>query len=275
MSDAADLATLGACRVYAQSRLPRFEADLLTCRAARVPRAHLYAFAERPVTSDRARELGSLVRRRVAGEPVAYILGERGFWGLDLSVTPSAMIPRADTETLVAVALPLIRPDARVLDLGTGCGAVALAIAAERPRAAVTASDIDAACVALCARNAARHNLQVAVRVANGFAGLTDRFDVIVSNPPYVAIGDPHLDAGDPRFEPALALIGGATGLEFLARLIAAAPARLRRGGWLAVEHGHEQGGETASMLATAGFASIRNYRDIERRPRVTAGRWP
>lgn len=275
MTGAAALDTLGACAAYARERLPRLEADLLVRRAAAVPRAHLYAFEERHMRPEDHAVARDWIARRTAGEPLAYILGEREFWGLNLEIARCAMTPRPDTETLVAAALPLVGANATVLDIGTGCGAVALAIASERPEARIVATDIDAACVALARRNAERCGLAVRTLLADGFAGVTERFDVIVSNPPYVAAADPHLQRGDLRFEPRRALVGGATGVEFLARLIAEAPAHLQPRGWLAVEHGHEHGPAVTTLFQQAGFTQVETRRDIENRPRVTLGRQP
>lgn len=269
------LETLGACAAYARCRLPRLEADLLVRQAAGVPRAHLYAFQERRLRPAKRAIAREWIARREAGEPVAYILGEREFWRLNLEVARCAMIPRPDTETLVAAALPLVKANAKVLDVGTGCGAVALAIAAERTDARIVATDINAACVALARRNAERCGVAVRTRLADGFAGVTERFDIILSNPPYLAAADPHLRRGDLRFEPRRALVGGATGLEFLTRLVADAPKHLELGGWLAVEHGHEQGPAVAGLFRQAEFAQVETQRDIEGRPRVTLGRQP
>ena len=164
---------------------------------------------------------------------------------------------------------------ARVLDLGTGCGAIALAVAAERPGARVVATDIDPASIALCRRNADRLGLAVESRVADVFEGLTGRFDVIVSNPPYVDDDDAHLDRGDLRFEPRGALLGGANGgLDFIARLVREAPDHVLRGGWLCIEHGHDQGAPVAGLFASRGFRDIQGRRDDGGRPRVTVGRW-
>ena len=267
--------TLRECVVYARRHLPRYEADLLVSTSLGVPRNHLYAFDERAVDALSFARMAETVARRQGGEPVAYILGERGFWNLDLEVTPAVLIPRADTETLVAAALPLIGPNARVLDIGTGCGAVALAIAKERPQASVTATDVVPACIDLCRRNAERLGLSVATSVADCFLGVGGRFDVIVSNPPYVDDDDPRLDEGDLRFEPSRALRGGPNGgLDIIARLVREAPDHLLPGGWLCLEHGCDQERALARAFRARGFRRVRCHRDIENRPRVTVGRW-
>ena len=270
-----EAATIGGCAAYARGRLPRFEADLLVCGALDIPRSRIYAFAERVAGAADARRVRCWVARRRGGEPLAYILGQRGFWGLDLAVTKDALIPRPDTETLVAAALPLISDQARVLDLGTGSGAVALAIAAERPAARVVASDIDPRCLALCRRNAARLGLALETRLADGFNGVAGKFNAIVSNPPYVAADDEHLRQGDLRFEPRRALVGGATGLEFIAALIRAAPRHLEPGGWLCLEHGDDQAPAVRELYRDAGFGAPHTRLDLERRPRATVGQIP
>lgn len=246
---------------------------MLTCGALGVSRAALHGFAERTVERALASRLKRWVERRAAGEPVAYILGRRGFWTFDLEVSPSVLIPRPDTEALVAAVLPLIDDGCRVLDVGTGSGAVALAIASERPSASVTATDLDPRCIALCRRNAAHLGVELRTLVTDCFEGLEGRFDLIVSNPPYVAADDPHLAHGDLRFEPRLALVGGTDGLGFLRRLIAEAPGRLLPGGWLAVEHGCVQGMAVRRLFREHGFVSVCTYADIESRPRATIGR--
>ncbi len=269
-------ATLGDCAAYARQRLPRWEADALVCRALQVPRSHLYAFTECAAEPADAIRMADWISRRVHGEPMAYILGERGFWGLDLAVTPAALIPRPDTELLVAAALEHIHSGDRVLDIGTGCGAVALAIASEHPDARVVATDVDPRCIALCRRNAARHGLHIETRVADCFAGLDLRFDVVVSNPPYIAEGDRHLRQGDLRFEPRRALVGGPNrGLDFIARLVRDATHRLEPGGWLCVEHGCDQADAVHDLFREQGIAAVRNHRDLEDRPRVTVGCLP
>ena len=274
--------TIGDCVAFARCRLPRLEADVLTAHALAVPRSHLYAFQERPVSRSAGIRAAGWVERRASGEPVAYILGEREFWSLALAVTPDALIPRPETETVVAAALERIGPEARVADLGTGCGAIALAIASERPGAGVLATDIDPACAELCRRNAARLQVAatqadpgVAVVVADLFDGIGNVFDVIVSNPPYVAASDPHLHRGDLRFEPRVALDGGERGLRVIERLIREAPAHLADGGWLCIEHGCTQHHEVRDLFVAAGFDAIECFPDLGRRPRATVGRVP
>lgn len=267
--------TIRECVVYARRCLPRYEAELLVSTSLGVPRNHLYAFDERVVAPAAFSRMAETVARRQQGEPVAYILGMRGFWNLDLEVTPDVLIPRPDTETLVAAALPLIAPRARVLDIGTGSGAIALAIASERPEASVMATDVDPACIAACRCNARRLGLSVATRVADCFEGIGDRFDVIVSNPPYVDDDDPRLDEGDLRFEPRRALCGGPNGgLDIIARVIREAPDYLLPGSWLCLEHGDDQEGALAQAFEARGFRRVRCHRDIENRPRVTVGCW-
>ena len=184
------------------------------------------------------------------------------------------LIPRPDTETLVGTALPLIADDARVLDLGTGCGAIALAIATERPGAMVVATDIDPACIALCRRNAGRLGVRVETRLADCFDGLDGRFDAIVSNPPYVDDADARVERGEVRFEPRRALLGGPNGgLDFIARLVGAASERLVPDGWLCIEHGYDQGESVACLFEEHGYRGIQGHADYEGRPRVTVGR--
>ena len=266
-------AAIGDCAAFARAQLPIVEADILTCGALGVSRAALHGFAERTVERGLALRLERWVERRAGGEPCAYILGRRGFWTFDLEVSPSVLIPRQDTETLVAAVLPLIEDGSRVLDVGTGSGAVALAIASEKPTASVTATDLDPRCIAHCRRNAAHLGVELRTLVADCFNGLVERFDLIVSNPPYVAADDPHLARGDLRFEPRLALVGGADGLGFLKRLIAEAPGRLLPCGWLAVEHGCTQGTAVGRLFREHGFERVHTCADIEDRPRATIGR--
>lgn len=218
------------------------------------------------------------VTLRMAGEPVAYIIGVRGFWSLDLAVTPATLIPRPETELLVEWALECLPADEprRVLDLGTGSGAIALAVKRERPRCAVTAVDLSAAALAVAAGNAERLGLQVTFRESDWFAALAgERFDLLLANPPYIAPDDPHLGQGDLRYEPRHALAAAEAGLADLRRLAEAAPAHLAPGGWLLLEHGYDQGAAVRALLAANGFAEPATRRDLAGHERITGGRLP
>jgi release factor glutamine methyltransferase len=267
----------------AQQSLPigeaRREAELLLAHALQQPRAWLFAHAEETVALDVVTRFNALVARRAAGEPVAYLTRHREFWSLDLVLTPEVLIPRPDTELLVELALRHIphSADMEVADLGTGSGAIALAIAWERPRARILASDASAAALTVAKANATRldfHNIEFVHGV--WFAALGKRrFDMIVSNPPYVAAGDPHLTQGDVRHEPRQALVSGADGLDAIRILVRDASKHLKRGGWLMLEHGHDQGDVVRKLLEKHGFVEIFTARDIERRERVTGGAIP
>lgn len=240
-------------------------------------RGWLYAHPEAPVSTEAAARYHALLMRRAAGEPVAYLTGRQGFWSLDLEVSPAVLIPRADTEVLVEQALLRlpVTATATVADLGTGSGAVALAIAKERPHTQVVATDLSAAALRIAQSNARRLGLGN-VRFCQGdwlapLAG--ERFDLIVSNPPYIAGDDPHLAQGDLRFEPMLALASGPDGLAALRAIVTHAPAHLRPGGWLLLEHGWQQGEAVRALLHAAGFRDVASVCDLEQRERVTFGR--
>lgn len=265
--------------LQARTRIEPREAALLLAHALGRTAAWLYAHGNDPVTEAEARRFRELVGRRAAGEPVAYLTGRRGFWTLDLAVGPETLIPRPETERLVELALERVAQGtpARLLDLGTGSGAIALALARERPRAEVTATDRSSGALDIARRNARDHGI-ANVHFARGdwfepVAGA--RFDLIVSNPPYIAAGDPHLARGDLRFEPAAALASGEDGLDALRAIAAGAPGHLRPGGWLLVEHGLEQGARVRALFARAGLEQVDTARDLEDRERVTLGRQP
>ncbi|GAB3514945.1 peptide chain release factor N(5)-glutamine methyltransferase [Pseudoxanthomonas daejeonensis] len=263
----------------AARRIAREDAEPLLAHALGRDRAWLFAHATDPVEAELADGFRQLVERRAAGEPVAYLTGRRGFWTLDLEVTPDTLVPRPETELLVELALARIGPDvpARVADLGTGSGAIALAIASERPVAAVVATDISAPTLAVAVRNAQAHRLDnVWFRRGDWDEALgRDRFDLIASNPPYIAEGDPHLAQGDLRHEPPRALSSGADGLDAIRTIVAAASRHLVPNGWLLLEHGLDQGGAVRALLEAAGFAEVSTARDLEQRDRVTLGRLP
>ena len=261
----------------ARARLAPGEAELLLVHVLGRDHGWLYAHGTDPLAPAHAERFAALVARRAAGEPVAYLTGRRGFWTLDLQVGPDTLIPRPETELVVELALERIPAGqaSRVADLGTGSGAIALAIASERPLASVLATDASAAALEVARANAAAAGLHnVALRHGNWFAPLAgERFDLVASNPPYIAAGDPHLGQGDLRHEPASALASGRDGLDDIRAIIAAAPAHLVPGGWLLLEHGHDQGAAVRDLLRQAGFAEVVTALDLEQRGRVSLGR--
>jgi release factor glutamine methyltransferase len=257
--------------------IDRVDAEWLLAHALGQSRTWLFTHSGDAVPAQAAERFADLLARRQAGEPVAYLTGSQGFWTLELEVSPATLIPRPETELLVQLALERIRPDtvARIADLGTGSGAIALALAQARPGASVIATDASAAALEVARRNAARNRIaNIAFREGDWYAPLPgERFDLIASNPPYIAQGDPHLDEGDLRFEPPTALASGVDGLDALRTIIGAAPLHLRADGWLLLEHGWEQGPAVRALLQAAGFVDIETARDLEDRDRVTSGR--
>lgn len=254
----------------------RLDVELLLAAALGKTRSYLHTWPERIVSSEAAQTFASYVQRRRAGEPVAYILGQQGFWKLDLEVAPHTLIPRPETELLVETALVLLPATAaRVLDLGTGTGAIALALASERPSWQVTAVDRVPEAVALAERNRQRLDLDnVTVCNSHWFSALEgQRYGLIISNPPYIAACDPHLVAGDVRFEPASALVAGDDGLDDLRAIIAKAPEHLEAGGWLLLEHGYDQAPAVRELLAKHDFEQIESRDDLSGHQRISLGR--
>lgn len=255
----------------------RLEAEVLLLHVLGKPRAWLYAHADDSLGAPQREAFAALVARRSAGEPVAYITGTREFWSLDLQVTPATLIPRADTERLVELALERLPLDrtVEVADLGTGSGAIALAIASERPLARVVATDASGAALAIAEANAKKNHINnVEFRQGSWLAAVAGRrFDLIVSNPPYVAEEDAHLARGDLRFEPRSALAAGADGLDDIRCIAGAAPAQLRGDGWLLLEHGHEQAAPVRALLVAAGFSDVATWQDLAGLDRVSGGR--
>jgi len=257
----------------------RFEAEQLLAFVLGVERTWLFAHSDAELETHAQQQFEHLLSLRCAGEPLAYLLGRRGFWNLDLKVNPAVLIPRAETELLVEQALvhlPDNAPLLRIADLGTGSGAIALALARERPLASVIATDISAPALALAVQNARAHGLDnVWFRRGHWCAALGgERFDMIVSNPPYIATDDPHLRQGDLRFEPPLALVSGHDGLAAIGEIVSSACDHLVQGGWLLLEHGYNQGAAICVLLEQAGFSRIQTVCDLEHRPRVTKGQW-
>ncbi|WP_462401346.1 peptide chain release factor N(5)-glutamine methyltransferase [Pseudomonas sp. Marseille-QA0332] len=256
----------------------RLDAELLLAHALGKSRSYLHTWPERIVSSEAAEAFAEYLARRRAGEPVAYILGHQGFWKLDLEVARDTLIPRPETELLVEIALQRVPAvPARVLDLGTGSGAIALALASERPAWQVLAVDRVEQAVALAERNRQRLRLDnVQVRASHWFDALAgQRFGLIVSNPPYIAAADPHLSAGDVRFEPSSALVAGRDGLDDLRAIIAQAPQHLEPGGWLMLEHGYDQGQAVRELLLRQGFCEVDSALDLAGHARISFGCLP
>ncbi|HUL64698.1 MAG TPA: peptide chain release factor N(5)-glutamine methyltransferase [Burkholderiaceae bacterium] len=254
------------------SALPLLEARALLAHALASPREALVAHPEREVNRDAARKFEDLVARRRSGEPLAYLVGEREFYGRPFVVTAAVLIPRPETELLVQLALEHARGLAspKVLDLGTGSGCIAISLALELNSAEVLATDIRAAALAVARANAARLGARVHFIESDWYSAVVDRFDLIVANPPYVAEGDPHLS--DLRYEPQSALVASDSGLACLRPIIAGAPAHLKPAGKLLVEHGYDQAAAVQEIFATAGFEAIKTDRDATGIERVTSG---
>lgn len=255
------------------------EAELLMAHVLDRPRSWLYAHGDEELADDASRRFMALIERRRAGEPVAYLIGQRGFWRFDLQVSPATLIPRPESELLVEQALARLPPDrdALIADLGTGSGAIALSLAMERPLARVIATDASAAALEVAIGNARSLGLEnVDFRLGDWLAPLAGaHFDLIVSNPPYIADTDTHLQQGDLRFEPRIALASGSDGLDDIRRIIRDAPALLVPRGWLLLEHGLDQGDAVRALLAGAGMLDVETVRDLEQRDRVSLGRVP
>lgn len=259
----------------ARERIDEVDARVLLAHALERSSAWLFAHGDDIIEADALDRFETLLARRARGEPVAYLTGRRAFWSFELMVSADTLIPRPETELLVELALERLPAgsESRVADLGTGSGAIALALAHERPQARVVALDVSAGALDIARANARELGLRnLEFRQGDWLQPLADeRFDLIVSNPPYIADADPHLDAL--RYEPAPALSSGADGLDAIRIIAGAAPAHLRSGGWLLLEHGWDQGDAVRALLQAAGFDSVETRRDLEHRDRVTLGR--
>ena len=266
-------------RVLRESGLEACDANLLLQAALGVNRAYLAAHHDQFLNSRQAAAYAERVQRRRAGEPIAYILCEREFYGLNLKITPAVLIPRPETELLVELALERI-PEAqsyRVLELGTGSGNIALALALHRPLARITAVDCSEEALAVARQNSGKllsaESRGIVFKKSNWFDALEgETFDLIISNPPYIASDDAHLQQGDVRFEPGQALNGGSDGLDCIRRIIRGAPLHLRQGGWLLFEHGYDQAVACRGLLAQSGFAGLCCADDLAGIPRVSGG---
>lgn len=266
--------------VDAGSPSARLDAEVLLCHVLDVDRSWLYTWGDREAPRLERARFEALLAARAAGQPVAYLIGEREFWGLRLATSPHTLIPRPDTERLVEAALAHgASPQGRLLDLGTGSGAIALAFASERPGWTVVAIDRSPEAVDLARYNAEQLAIEnVDFNTGDWFTPLLDarkaeRFDLIVSNPPYIAEDDPHLRRGDVRFEPPGALVSGEGGLADLRHLVGEARAHLVAGGWLLLEHGHDQAIAVRDALESAGYADVATLGDLGGNDRVSLGR--
>ncbi|MFP5390370.1 MAG: peptide chain release factor N(5)-glutamine methyltransferase [Gammaproteobacteria bacterium] len=266
----------GASIKALQGALPfdALENRILLCHALGLTRVSLITQSERCITEPEALALAKLVARRQQGEPIAYIVGKREFYGLDFAVNDAVLIPRPDTELLVELALARMPAHARVLDMGTGSGAIAVAVAHTRPDAQVTALDVSEAALKVASSNAAAHDARVRFLHSDWFAALAgERFHIIVSNPPYIRAGDEHLGQGDLRFEPVGALTDHADGLSALRILVDGAGAHLEPGGWLLMEHGYDQATDVRALLGAAGYQDAASWVDLAGIERVSGGR--
>jgi release factor glutamine methyltransferase len=259
------------------SPTPRLDAELLLAHVLGKSRSYLHTWPERELETEQLERYQAAIVRRQAGEPVAYILGQQGFWSLELEVASHTLIPRPDTELLVETVLALLpATPAALLDLGTGTGAIALALASERPAWRLTGVDRVAEAVALAERNRARLSLNNAKFIeSHWFSALAgQRYQLIVSNPPYIAADDRHLAEGDVRFEPSSALVAGADGLDDIRLIIQQAPNYLEAGGWLLLEHGFDQAAAVRELLSARGFSAVESRRDLGGHERISLGRF-
>jgi release factor glutamine methyltransferase len=249
------------------------EVRILLMHALNMSRVQLITQSARILNADEAQRLSMLFQRRINGEPIAYIIGEREFYGLSFHVTPDVLIPRPETELLVELALERLPQNGRLLDMGTGSGAIAVAIASTRLDTAVTALDVSEAALAIARSNSARHGTNVSVLHSDWYGVLVhEQFDIIVANPPYIVAGDIHLTQGDLRFEPISALTDHADGLSALRIIIAGATHHLADGGWLLMEHGYDQSAAVCSLLAAQGFTAVQSWEDLAGIKRVSGG---
>lgn len=266
-------------RLSQYSEQPYLEAQLLLAHSLGQPRTFLYAHPEQSLPEVAAQYFAELLDARRAGTPIAYLTGEREFWSRLFRVTPQVLIPRPDTELLVELVLQRVRHDAaaRLVDLGTGSGAIGITLGLERAGCTVWGVDVSPDALEVANDNAQRLGAtNVRWVCSDWFTAIAERsFDLVVSNPPYVAVGDPHLTQGDLRFEPALALVAGDAGLDAIRHLIPQARSRLNPAGWLLLEHGCQQGEAVRKLLRSSGFERVETYRDLAGLPRASCGRVP
>lgn len=274
---ASSFAGISLQSVLKAAPLDALENRILLCHALQLTRVQLITQSDRLLTNAEADALAALYQRRMEGEPIAYIVGVREFYGLDFHVTPDVLIPRPDTELLVELAMERLPPQGALLDMGTGSGAIAVAIAHTRTDAAVTALDASEAALAIAQGNAAANQTAVAFLQSDWYSALPGdtRFHVIASNPPYIVEGDSHLTQGDLRFEPIDALTDHADGLSDLRIIIDGAALHLHAEGWLLMEHGYDQAAVVRALLDAGGFADVQSWKDLAGIERVSGGKLP
>ena len=268
-----------AARLDATSESPRLDAELLLAQLLGKSRTQLRTRPDLEIDDTDQRAFEGLLMARLQGAPLAYLAGEREFWSLPFRLSRATLIPRPETESLVEAALACIPPDQawRIADLGTGSGIVAAAIASERLLCRITATDLDQAALDIAGENAARLGLgNIEFRCGSWYQPLDGlKFNLIVSNPPYIREGDPHLDQGDVRFEPRRALVSGTDGLDAIRLIVENAPAHLQPGGWLLLEHGYDQAEAVRVLFHARHFMEVRSIRDLSGHERVTLGQLP
>ncbi|GAB2860266.1 peptide chain release factor N(5)-glutamine methyltransferase [Pseudoduganella ginsengisoli] len=263
-------------QLQVQQQLDPLDNRILLCHALGLTRVGLITQSERVLTDEEIQRYSSLVQRRLHGEPIAYIVGQREFYGLPFNVSPAVLIPRPDTELLVELALERLPPRSKVLDMGTGSGAIAIAIAHSRPDAAVTALDVSPDALDVARSNAALNQASVQFLLSDWYSAVQgERYGLIVSNPPYIVAGDRHLSEGDLRFEPQGALTDHADGLTCLRTIIAGAPEHLEPDSWLLMEHGYDQAEAVRALLSAQGYTEVQSWRDLAGIERVSGGRKP
>jgi len=266
-------------QLQSTSDSPQLDCELLLCFVLDVDRTWLRTWPEKPVSPSSEAKFCALLEQRIQSKPIAYLVGSRGFWSMDLQVSKDTLIPRPETELLVELALDLRLPkNSHGLDLGTGTGAIALALATERPDMNFIAVDSQAGAVSLANKNCQALGLSnVNIFQSDWFDSVQlteDQFDLIVSNPPYISANDPHLQQGDVRYEPKTALVSGVDGLDDLKKIITKSPFHLKPDGWLLLEHGFDQGSEVVRLMTRAGFQKVVTHQDYNQIDRVTLGQW-
>ncbi|MBF8179363.1 MAG: peptide chain release factor N(5)-glutamine methyltransferase [Burkholderiaceae bacterium] len=261
--------------IMQRAPLAQLEARILLAHVTQLSRVQLITQSERALTADEAQQLSQLFARRLAGEPIAYLTGEREFFGLSFDVSPAVLIPRPDTELLVELAIEHLPSQGRALDMGTGSGAIAIALAHARPDASVTALDVSTEALAIATSNARKNQVKADFLRSDWFSAVeAQRFDLIVSNPPYIVAGDPHLSEGDLRFEPVDALTDHGNGLSDLHTITRDARAYLAPGAWLLMEHGYDQAAAVREVLSAYGYTEVQSWRDLAGIERVSGGRY-